>query len=201
MSTKIKHKQHKHIRKIFQVSSWFGIILTIILAIILYQTGYLTDINKLNKLISGMGLWGGFFFVLIQIIQVVIPIIPGGISTAAGVILFGGFWGFVLNYIGIVIGSLIVFHISKIFGRPLLHSIFKPKLIDKYDHWTHDNKKLTILFAIAIVSPAAPDDFLCYLAGTTDMSYRTYILIILLGKIPAIIAYSFGLTQLFNFFL
>lgn len=40
----------------------------------------------------------------------------------------------------------------------------------------------------------APDDFLCYLAGTTDMTWRRYTAIILLGKPFAIALYSLGLT-------
>ena len=48
----------------------------------------------------GFGLIGGLVFVFIQIEQVVIPIIPGGISCLAGVVLFGAGMGFLYNYVG-----------------------------------------------------------------------------------------------------
>ena len=44
----------------------------------------------------------------------------------------------------------------------------------------------------------APDDFLCYLAGTTEMTWRRYVTIILLGKPFAIGLYSLGLTILWQ---
>ena len=44
----------------------------------------------------------------------------------------------------------------------------------------------------------APDDFLCYLAGTTSMTWRRFTTIILLGKPLSIALYSLGLTVLFQ---
>ena len=44
----------------------------------------------------------------------------------------------------------------------------------------------------------APDDFLCYLAGTTSMTWRRFTAIILLGKPLSIALYSLGLTVLFQ---
>ncbi|MGT2667165.1 TVP38/TMEM64 family protein [Streptococcus rifensis] len=157
--------------------------------------GYLTDINKLKNLVKGSGVFGPVLFFVMQIIQVAIPIFPGGISTIAGVALFGPFLGFLLNYTGICIGSLLGFHIAKRFGRPSLALFFKPETIAKYEKWTDPSSNFTKYFAIAIFLPFAPDDFLCYLAGTTKMSYQTFTTIILLGKPLAIIVYSMGLFE------
>ena len=44
----------------------------------------------------------------------------------------------------------------------------------------------------------APDDFLCYLAGTTSMTWRRFTTIILLGTPLSIALYSLGLTVLFQ---
>ena len=59
-------------------------------------------------------------------------------------------------------------------------------------HWA-ENKKFTTLFAIAILLPVAPDDFLCYLAGTTKMPLWKFTTIILLCKPATLLVYSFGL--------
>ena len=61
------------------------------------------------------------------------------------------------------------------------------KQLDKYDDWTTDASRYQRLFALAIFSPVAPDDFLCYLAGTTTMSWKSFTTIILLGKPFAIV--------------
>jgi len=44
----------------------------------------------------------------------------------------------------------------------------------------------------------APDDFLCYLAGTTNMTWKQFVTVIFLGKPFSIALYSLGLTTLFQ---
>lgn len=160
--------------------------------------GIFSSQEKLKAFIAGFGLIGGLVFVFIQIVQVVIPIIPGGISCLAGVILFGAGMGFVYNYVGICIGSILAFLIAKIYGRPLREKMFEAKLLEKYENWTETRNRFAKLFALAIFLPVAPDDFLCYLAGTTNMSLKQFTAIILLGKPCSIAVYSIGLAQIFK---
>jgi uncharacterized membrane protein YdjX (TVP38/TMEM64 family) len=112
-----------------------------------------------------------------------------------GVLLFGPWTGFFYNYIGICAGSIVAFFIARNFGKPVLYSIFNEKTITKYEAWTGNESKFAKWFAIAIFLPVAPDDFLCYLAGTTQMSWKRFTAIILLGKPAAIALYSLGLNM------
>ncbi|MEG0792254.1 MAG: TVP38/TMEM64 family protein, partial [Lachnospiraceae bacterium] len=57
------------------------------------------------------------------------------------------------------------------------------------------------VFAVLIFMPVAPDDLLCYLAGTTEMKLSTFLSIIVLGKPMSIFLYSVGLTAVLRFFL
>ncbi len=186
------------VKKWCKFISWMGILLMAVICVYFWKMGIFSSQEKLKAFIAGFGLIGGLVFVFIQIVQVVIPIIPGGVSCLAGVILFGGGMGFIYNYVGICIGSIIAFLIAKAYGRPLLEKMFQPRLIEKYESWTQTRNRFAKLFALAIFLPVAPDDFLCYLAGTTNMSLRMFIAIILLGKPCSIAAYSLGLTQIFK---
>ena len=152
----------------------------------------------MQQFVNRFGMIGALIFVLIQIVQVVFPIIPGGISCLAGVLLFGAVPGFFYNYIGICIGSLAAFGMSRMMGRPVLHKMFSEKLIQKYDSWTEKDSRFLKLFTLAIFFPVAPDDFLCYLAGTTKMTWKQFSLVILLGKPCSIALYSLGLTTAFR---
>ncbi|MBF6978575.1 TVP38/TMEM64 family protein [Tuanshanicoccus lijuaniae] len=178
---------------IFHIISLVGIIGCGFLAIWCYQSGLLTSVDTLHQTVHQFGLLGILLFIAIQIIQVVIPVIPGGISTVAGVVIFGAVEGFWWNYIGICVGSMIAFGIAKYYGRPLLHQLFSQQTIKKYDAWVTKDRRFTRCFALAIFFPVAPDDFLCYLAGTTAMDWKTFSLIIWLGKPLSIAAYSIGL--------
>ena len=143
--------------------------------------------------ITGFGIAGALIFILFQAVQVVLPILPGGLGCLAGVLLFGPWTGLLYNYIGICIGSIAAFFIARNFGKPILYSLFNEKTITKYEKWIGSDSKFTKWFAIAIFLPVAPDDFLCYLAGTTRMDWKKFTTIILLGKPFAIALYSLGL--------
>ena len=62
-----------------------------IIAFVLYgvHTGVLTDRQQMEMLVKKSGLWGPILFIAIQMIQVVIPIVPGGITCGVGVVIFG----------------------------------------------------------------------------------------------------------------
>ncbi len=155
-----------------------------------------TSQEALQAFVEGAGPFGAAAFILFQAVQVVLPILPGGLGCLAGVLLFGPWWGFVYNYTGICLGSVAAFLLAKRYGRPILGLLFRQETIRKYEVWT--GRHFTRLFAAAIFFPVAPDDFLCWLAGTTPMSLRTFSAIILLGKPAAIALYSLGLTAVFQ---
>ena len=80
----------------------------------------------------------------------------------------------------------------------LLYLLFSEKTIEKYDAWTEKRDRFAKLFFWSIFLPIAPDDFLCYLAGTTTMTWKRYTAIILLGKPFNIALYSMGLVALWT---
>ena len=126
--------------------------------------------------------------------QVVVPVLPGGLGCLAGVVLFGPWQGFLYNYVGICAGSLAAFAIARSCGRPLLYRMFPAALIEKYDRWSEEKGRFARWFAFLIFIPVAPDDYLCFLAGTTGISWQKYTAIILLCKPFSIALYSLGLT-------
>lgn len=160
------------------------------LGIIGYRRGAFSSVEALQAWMDSYGIWAPLIFIILQAVQVVIPIIPGGVTLLGGVILFGPWWGFVYNYIGIIAGSFAVFGISRVYGKPLMYRIFKPESIEKYENWTSNHGRFAKLFAIAIFLPGAPDGVICYLAGTTQMTWKLYTLIILTAKPASIALYS-----------
>lgn len=177
-------------RNFCRLTSLLGIAGCVFLAVWGVRSGIFASRQALEETVAAFGVLGALLFVLLQAVQVVVPILPGGVSCLAGVLLFGAVKGFWYNYIGICIGSMLAFSFAKSCGRPLLLKLFGENLFKKYDGWTADHKRFGRLFALAIFLPVAPDDFLCYLAGTTDMSWRRFAGTILLGKPFAILLYS-----------
>lgn len=195
---KMQHRGQQNFAMFLNMLSIAGLIVCAILAIVAYRSGILDSVDSLQAFIRKFGYTGMLVFIMIQIIQVIIPILPGGISCLGGVIFFGPWLGFLYNYIGICIGSLAVFGIAKTIGRPVLYRMFSEKMIQKYDRWTQKDSRFLKLFALAIFFPVAPDDFLCYLAGTTKMTWKQFTAVIVFGKPFSIALYSMGLTTAFR---
>lgn len=185
-------------KRILQIASLTGFLICAAVAVWGWQTGVLTSQDRLQALVDRCGPAGALLFTVFQAVQVVVPVLPGGLGCLVGVILFGPVWGFAYNYTGICIGSLLAFAVARSCGKPLLALLFSDKVIEKYSRWAEERDRFARLFALAIFLPVAPDDFLCYLAGTTDMSWRKYTAIILLGKPFAIALYSLGLTMIWQ---
>lgn len=180
-------------RKIINTISVIGILVSIALTIYFINLGVFKDINALRGLVGDSIILGPIIFILLQILQVVIPIIPGGISSAAGVLIFGLFAGFVYNYVGICIGSIIIFLLGRRYGKPFILSMISDKTYNKYIGWLDNQSRFEKLFALAIFLPVAPDDALCLMAGLTNISVKKYVWIILLAKPLSIFLYSMAL--------
>ena len=78
-----------------------GMVICVLVALWGWQSGILTSQERLTAFVAGCGSAGALLFVVFQAVQVVVPILPGGLGCLAGVLLFGPWWGFVYNYIGI----------------------------------------------------------------------------------------------------
>lgn len=72
-------------QKAVNIASWVSLILCGILAVWGYQSGIFQSVETMQQFVNRFGMVGALIFVLIQIVQVVFPIIPGGISCLAGV--------------------------------------------------------------------------------------------------------------------
>ncbi len=192
------NKEDNKMRKLMNLCTVIGTILLLIFLYFAIKSQIFASQEKMAMFLERCGIYAPLLFVIIQIVQVVIPLIPGGISQGVGVLIFGPIWGFVYNYVGIVIGSIIVFFIARKYGMPLIRKMFKEELIERYIGWLNKGKKFEKFFALAIFLPVAPDDFLCYLAGVTDISVKKYIAIIVFLKPFTISAYSFGLVLIYD---
>ena len=183
-------------KRIFQVTTILGTLFLIGLIFYFLSQGYFTDSTKLQVLLNQTGIFAPLLFILLQIFQVIIPIIPGGASSALGIVAFGPIWGFVYNYAGLVIGSILAFLLVKRYGKTFILKVCDQKTYDKYIGWLDKGKKFDRFFAAAIFFPCAPDDILCMIAGLTSMTLKKFSMIIILGKPLALIAYSYGLSEI-----
>lgn len=176
----------------------FGCILLAIIAVWFYRQGWFKDPAPLQHLLSKAGPLGPVLFILLQAFQVIVPILPGGVSGTLGMLCFGVGPGFIYSYVGVILGSAISFLLVRRYGKKLLLKLISEKTYEKYTSWLHNKRKFTTMFAIGIFVPVAPDDALCMIAGLSDISFWKFLLILIVGKPLSMFFYSYGLKWLLS---
>jgi len=178
-------------KKVMNIVSIAGILGTLAVTIYFIKLGVFSKPEMLQEMVGNNKILGPIIFVLIQILQVVVPIIPGGVSNAAGVMMFGAYTGFLYNFIGNVIGSIILFQLGRKYGRAFVGTLVSDKTYDKYVGKLHNSKKWDVFFTLMMLSPVAPDDALVLMNSLTKMDMKKFIAIICVGKAVSIAAYSY----------
>ena len=150
------------------------IIVAIICAIayvIMKKTGFWEEINSMEKIrewvLSG-GVFSFLIFILLQILQTTILQIPAIFVTIAGALIFGRWPAFIMSYIAVMIGSLIMFWIGRKAGRKFLNWLVGEETANK---WIDRMSNGKYLFFLMMLFPLFPDDILCVVAGLTKMSF------------------------------
>lgn len=181
--------------KISKYTTILGTLFCIWFICYLITSDCLTDPVKMQALISSFGVFAPIFFLFLQVIQVIVPIIPGGISSGIGILLFGPFWGFILNYLSILLGCMILFYMVRTYGKTFILRFTDKKIYDKYIGWLDKGKLFDRFFAFAILIPGMPDDLLCMIASLTRISFSKYMMINILCRPFSLIAYSWGIKE------
>ncbi|MDO4517432.1 MAG: VTT domain-containing protein [Bacillota bacterium] len=173
--------------------TWALIVLLVISGVLWlrgYWNGQFDSVDSFQTYIKGFGLFAPLVLTVIQAIQVILPVLPGFLGCIVGAGMFGAAGGFWCNYIGISVGSIIAFWLARQFGVQLVQRMVPMEKYRKWTDWVNTKKSYTVVLALAILLPLAPDDFLCYFSGLTGMPARRFTWIILMAKPWCILAYS-----------
>ena len=181
----------KKIYKPFVTLLIFELIIIAIFAVFAL-TGLIENFSSIEKTrdwLNSFGIWSWAVFFAIQVAQVIILPIPGQITTVAGALIFGGFKTFVISTLAIVTGSVIAFAIGKWFGAKITYKIADKETVDKYRDLL--TKKGILLLPVMFLFPLFPDDLLCFIAGSTEMTWRYFLLVTVTTRTVGVACTSF----------
>lgn len=164
-----------------------------------WQLGLFKSLETLQAYIERTGVWAPLAFLLLQVLQILMAFIPGGMLHTGGVVIFGPWEGLLYNFAGTLLGSALNFWLARRWGRAIARHLLPEATCDKYLGWLNQGKRFDRLFAWSILLPFFPDDALCLIAGLSDMSWRRFALLLLL-KLPSIAVYSLAYA-LFGYLL
>jgi uncharacterized membrane protein YdjX (TVP38/TMEM64 family) len=127
-------------------------------------------------------------FMLIQFLQVFIPLIPGQFLMITAGFLFGSFWGTIYTSIAMLSGSLVSFLVARRYGKQFVHKLVDPKEIRHFNAFFAKRGDTALL--IARVIPFFPNEVVSMLAGLTSIKTKDYLLISTATMIPMILLFN-----------
>jgi len=148
---------------------------------------FFSNKKGLNEFITSFGFYAPLIFIFLQILQVVVAPIPGELTGFIGGYLFGIGLGIIYSTIGLTLGSVFAFLLSRYLGMPFVRRFVGEEIMRKFDHLMERQGALFSFLVFLI--PSLPKDYFCYLLGLSPMSLSTF-LIISTGRIPGTLLLS-----------
>lgn len=187
-----KEKKYKIIRTIIQI-----VILIIFVGAMVFATIKLFPfflklkdeeyrLNIADKLKS-KGFISFFIIILMQVIQTVFMIIPGGPITILAGMMFNPFLAILTCLIGQTLGGILVYFLVKIFGYGFLALFVDPKKIKESKLVKNPNKASVLMFGYLLI-PMLPKDIIAFIAPFTNIGIKRFIFISFFARIPMTVA-------------
>lgn len=170
----------------------YGVIITTVVTIVLVLISVLGVIwisnpdnqSMLESWIGKTGILGWFIIIFLQFVQIVIAPIPAEPIEIISGSIYGVWGGLILNVIGSIPASIVVFGIGNKYGKPFLDKLFGKEKIDRISILKQPDK-FEILAIIILLIPAAPKDIISYICGLSSMKKLRFVVIATLARIPS----------------
>lgn len=174
-----------------------GIVCAVIFSLVFFAVcatgmiGKLNSIEALREYINGFGPTAVFIYIVFSFLQVVILPVPGSVTVAAGVALFGPLKCALYSLVGILLGSIVAFAIGRVIGYKAVCWIVGK---DDLDKWLKKIKgKDYLLLSLMFLLPMFPDDVLCFVAGLSSMTWPYFLIMITVTRIVSCFTVSYSL--------
>src|SRR3989344_7533341 len=161
----------------------------VVIAIFILVSYYTKQNIDFLKDLIGNDFRGVFIYLLITIFAIVFA----PISMTPLIPLASGLWGWqyaaIVNIIGWMLGSFIVFFICRKFGIALIKKFVS---LDEIYRWEKRIPEKNIFFTLILLRMTIPVDVLSYALGLlTKINFRIYALTTIIGIIPFAFVFSY----------
>ena len=152
---------------------------------------FVSEPEQFRLWVNGLGFWGKLLFIGMVALQVIVALIPGEpLEIGAGYAF--GFWeGTLLCMIGVILGSALVFCMTRKWGAKLVSVFFSMEKIQSLS-FLQNSKRLHLLTFILFFIPGTPKDLLTYVAGLTPISLKGYLLLSNVARLPSVVTSTIG---------
>lgn len=169
---------------------WFTVVLCRPLFILAYSP------EKFDRFIQGQGALGRLTFLGFQVLQGFLPI-PLELTAAAGGYAFGRLQGTLLTLCSSLISTTLIFYFTKAFGHRLI-DLFFTREQQRGARFLRDAKLRDTLTWVIFLIPGTPKRIFVFSAGLVPVSFKKFLAVSTLARVPSLIACSFGGYALFR---
>ncbi len=170
------------------IKSILGILLALVLFVIFSQLTQYYEAEIKDLIINDY--YGMFAYVFLMIFETIVAPMSFIPLIGVGSALWGTFIVGLLNWIAWIIGSVIVFYLSRKYGRELIGNLVSLEKIHEIESYV---PKENIIISLILWRMVLPVDLLNYALGLfSNISFRIYLFTGIIGLIPL----AFGLAYI-----
>lgn len=140
-----------------------------------------------SEAIRNTGFMGVFIIIIVNIFQVVVAFIPGEFIEIVCGMLFGPILGAIVCMIGFALGTVAIFGLVKLLGKPFMDLNVDAKKRKRLKFLENETRALIVLFFVFLI-PGTPKDFITYAIPFTKIKMIPFIIVSTIARIPSIIS-------------
>ena len=152
---------------------------------------WVSDPGQFRAWAQESGIWGKLAMVGINTAQVVLAFIPGEPVEITAGIAFGAWQGMFLVLCGTILGTCIIFLLTKLLGMRFVEAFFSREKIESLP-LLKNPKRMDILVFLLFLIPGTPKDLLTYAVGFTPMPLWRFLLLSTAARIPSVLSSTWG---------
>jgi uncharacterized membrane protein YdjX (TVP38/TMEM64 family) len=173
----------------------------VVVAVIVGVLVPLPSVEDVRAAAESGGAWVAAGFSVAYAVASLTPVPKNVVSIAAGLV-WGLPVGFLIVYVGAVLGAVLAFAVSRLLGRSIVERLTGTR-VAQVDRLLAQRGVAAVIGARLV--PLVPFTVLNYTAGLTSVRLRDYTIGTMVGMIPGTIAYvavgAYGLTLGWPFFI
>ncbi len=176
----------KKILSIVQFAVLLGIVFGIPALIYHFNPEIIENCKSVDKFESWISEYTGLgivIYIVCQVTQIVLSVLPGQVIQIAGGYIFGFFTTFLISIAGAFIGTVVTFYLAKLLGKNAIMLICGEERFHKYTALMNTDRARKIIFLIYLI-PGLPKDVTAYAAGVSNINVVEFTLLSLIGRIP-----------------
>lgn len=174
-----------------------AMVVVVILGFAAVRQGWFENWNpeSFREFIEGFGNWAIAIYFLLVVLNTVTIMPPLIFTVLLAGVLFDPIKGIIVLWTSMVLGSIIAFSIARFLGQDFVSRKLKGRA-DEFNEQLGENG-FTIVLTIRLIG-IPPPELINYAAGLSKISFRDFVLAVMIGSTPVVVLFVLTGDRLIN---